>query len=115
MATTNQLSTLPITYHDCLDDALECWLEEWDLDGSWLRTATETAIRTRHHDAVIEEWHRARRDPYAHRDYPDVFTICLGPVVAYYSIEPTAIMVRGYGRDLPDDADLGFDGGGVFY
>lgn len=114
MTTTNQLSTLPITYYIALDHALGCWLEEWELDGTWLRTATETAIRTRHHDAVIEEHHKAHHDPVAHRDLPDIFTICLGPVVAYYSIEPTAIMVRGYGRDLPDDADIHADGGACF-
>lgn len=96
----------PIVYHIALGRSFDGWAEGCGMQADELRTASEQAILTRHHEAEItHESHRARGKQ------PDIWELSLGNVNVVYSIEPHAVVIRGYCWE-PDPAT---DDGGGFY
>lgn len=84
--------TLPIKYHDALGN-LEDSVATYRCTSHELKDATERAIRSRHHEAVVETPMRA-----AARGY-DIYLlgIQVGKAVRVgYSVEPEAVVVRGF-------------------
>lgn len=99
----------PMTYYPALDQAFDDWAAACGWDPQSLRQASEQAIRGRHHEATIEhEAHKARGIQ------PDIFSLSLGSVNVYYTVEPTEIVIRGYGYEI-DHEPLDYRDGGGFY
>jgi hypothetical protein len=82
----------PIVYelgggdHEFWADAVGCTPIE-------LRDATESLIRTCHHAAILES--------KAVAPFPEVYRLGLGCLVVFYTVEREAIVVRGYGENIP--------------
>ena len=99
----------PITYHEVLDETFDGWATECGWEPHRLRQASEKAIRTRHHEARIDhDAHRARGWQ------PDIWTLSLGSVDVIYTVEPEAVVIRGYIWDLDREPLDDFDGGGCY-
>lgn len=99
-----------IEYHRAVDSAFEGWAEECRWNPTELRRASETAIRERHSQAVIEhETHRA------HGRQPDIFQLDLGSSVqVIYTVEPHGVVIRGYCHEIQGEPRDDFDGGGFY-
>ena len=107
--TGRYFSGKPVSYHRALDQTYDAWASECGRDPKSLRDATEQAICTRHHEAIIDdECHKARRNQ------PDIFTLSLGSLQVFYTVEPCEILVRGYGWDIDREPLDDFDGGGFY-
>lgn len=100
---------LPIIYHEALEQAYDDWATEIGEKPLRLRQLTEDAIRTRHHDARIQ--HDSLR---ATEQRSDIYELPLDSYVVYFSIDADAVMVRGYGWDIPREPLDDFDGGGFW-
>ena len=99
----------PITYYPVIEEEYDNWAEACGRDPEYLRQATEKAIRTRHHEAIIMfESHKA------HGNQPDIFTLSLGSVDVIYTVEPSEVMIRGYCGDVEGEP-LDDVSGGAFY
>ena len=99
----------PISYHPTLDRAFDGWASECGWDSQSLRLASEQAIRSRHHEAIIEhETNKARGNQ------PDIFTLSLASVDVYYTMEPVEVMIRGYGWEIDHEPLGDLDGGGFY-
>ena len=73
----------PINYHPALDGEFDAWASDCGWDPESLRRASETAIRSRHHEAIIEhESHKACGNQ------PNIFTLFLGSLGVVYTVEP---------------------------
>jgi hypothetical protein len=107
--TNRYFGSKPISYHRCLDKSLDAWASECDWDPESLRQTSELAIRTRHHEAIIE-----RESPKARGNRPDVFSLSLGSVQVFYTVECTEVMIRGYGWEIDREPLDDFDGGGFY-
>jgi hypothetical protein len=97
-----------ITFHEVLEDLFDGWASACGWEPDALRLATTSAIRRRHRDAIIE--HEANR---ARGRQPDVWTLDLGGVRVIYTVEPKAVMVRGYTWDVTETSAPD-DGGGHY-
>ena len=99
---------LPVRYHANLESDFESWAASCGMTPRRLRSATKRAIQTRRHEAYIEgDWHRAQGRR------PNVYTLPLDSIEVYYTIEHEAVIIRGYGWDVPGDPDES-DGGGYY-
>ena len=99
----------PISYYPRLNDAFDGWAADCGWDVLSLRRASEHAIRSRHHDALIErKSHRARGNQ------PDIFTLSLGSVDVIYTVELLEVMIRGYGWEIDGEPLDDYDGGGFY-
>ena len=109
---TNKLPTdprKPIVFHPVLNDQFADWAAACNWHPRLLRKATEKAIRTRHQEATIKhESHRAKGRQ------PDIWTLSLGSVEVIYTVQPHAVVIRGYGWDLHREPLDDFDGGGHY-
>ena len=104
-----RVTNKPITYHPAFDQEFEGWAAACRWDPQSLRQASQQAIRGRHHEATIEqESHKARGIQ------PDVFSLSLGSVNVYYTVEAIEIVIRGYGYEI-DHEPLDYGDGGGFY
>jgi hypothetical protein len=104
-----QIDGKPITYYSALERCFDDWAKECGFEPQSLRQASEQAIRTRHHEATIEhESHKARGIQ------PDIFSLPLGSANVYYTVEPQAIVIRGYGYEIDREPLDDFDGGGFY-
>jgi hypothetical protein len=100
---------IPISYHLALDEAFDDWAVACGWEPQPLRHASEQAIRSRHHDAVIShECYKARGN------HPDVFTLSLGSVEVIYTVEPREVVIRGYGWEIDHEPLDDYDGGGFY-
>jgi hypothetical protein len=90
---------LPIVYHDALEQAYDGWAAEIGEKPLRLRQLTERAIRTRHDEAQIRH---------------GICELQLNSCVVYFSIEADAVLVRGYGWDIPREPLDDLDGGGFW-
>jgi len=108
--TTETKFTLPITHDKFHDHEFDAFASECGSNPNVLREATETAIRTRHHEARIDDpSHRANGRQ------PGILTLSLGlprSVQVVYTVEPHAVVIRGYSWDIVgeprDDKDGGY-------
>lgn len=109
--TTLECASVPenITYQHALVEELGIFAEQFGYSVDELRELSETAIRTRWHEAYIE--HVAYR---ANGRQPDVWTLRLGPNYVYFTVELHAVVIRGYGYDI-DHEPLDDRDGGYFY
>jgi len=99
----------PITYYPAVEEEYDNWAVACGCDPEYLRQASEEAIRTRHHEAIIVyETHRA------HGNQPDIFTLSLGSVDVIYTVEPSEVMIRGYGGDVEGEPLDDVSGGGFY-
>jgi len=99
----------PVTYHKALERAFDGWAAACGWDAQSLRQATEQAIRTRHHEALIDqESHKARGKQ------PDIFTLWLDSVRVYFTVEPDEIVIRGYAYEIDGEPLDDWDGGGFY-
>lgn len=104
-----QIGDKPITYYPSLEECFDDWAAACGFDPQSLRQASEQAIHIRHHEAIIEhESHKARGIR------PDVFSLSLGSVNVYYTVEPRDIVIRGYSYELGHEPLDDFDGGGFY-
>ena len=104
-----ELPSRPISYHPGVSDSFDGWAAGCGFHPETLRRATEFEIRNRHHEAIPED---AR---YKHRpDSADIYRLSLGTVDVYYSIEPSEVVVRGYGWEIPREPLDDHDGGGYY-
>lgn len=99
----------PISYHPALTDALDDWLSDCGWKPHSLRRASEQAIRSRHHEAIIE--HEANR---ARGNQPDIFSLSLGSANVYYTVESVELVIRGYGWEIDHEPLGDLDGGGFY-
>ena len=99
----------PISYHPILHREFGDWASECGWDPQSLRLASEQAIRSRHHEAIIE--HEANK---ARGNQPDIFTLSLASVDVYYTMEPVEVMIRGYGWEIDHEPLGNLDGGGFY-
>ena len=103
---------LPITYDITVNGEFDGWATWCGTTPSRLRKATEQSLRTRQHEAFIEhESHKARGRQ------PNIYTLDLGLtpwVEVFYTIEPHAIVVRGYAWEISGEP-LDDRGCGYFY
>jgi hypothetical protein len=109
---TNKLHTRTlktITYDKGFDDTFDGWAAECGWEPKSLRRASEKAIRTRHHEATHR--HEANK---ARGRQPDIWHLSLGTVWVIYTVEPHAVVVRGYAWDLDRKPLDAFDGGGHY-
>lgn len=102
------ITRLPITIHYMLDSQYDCWAKDCKQSPQQLRQMSEEAIRTRHHEAKIEDGHEADGRQ------PDILTLQLGTIEMFYTIETHAVVIRGYGWELDREPLDDFDGGGFF-
>lgn len=110
MQATHRLSAgIPITYDPILERGFDDWASECDWDPKMLRLASEQAIRSRHHEAIIEHEANKARDKQ-----PDIFTLSLASVGVYYTVDPVEVMIRGYGWEIDHEPLDDFDGGGFY-
>lgn len=94
----------PIIYKTSLDRMFDGWAEDCGWQQDKLRTASEQAIRTRHHEAeIIDESYGARGK------LPDIWELSLGNVNVVYTVEPHAVVIRGYHWE--PDPETGHGGG----
>lgn len=100
---------LPITYHSVLEESFGDWARTMGLMPALLRKVSELAIRRSHHEAFIEDESREARGRQ-----PDIFTLWIDPFKLYYTIEPHAVVIRGYGWDIKGEPLDDFDGGGLY-
>ena len=98
-----------ISYHPILDREFDGWASECGWDPQSLRLASEQAIRSRSHEAIIE--HEANK---ARTNQPDIFTLSLASVDVYYTVEPVEVMIRGYGWEIDHEPIGDLDGGGFY-
>jgi hypothetical protein len=98
-----------ITYHPALDSDYDYWAEACGREPQSLRHVSEHAIRTRHHEAIIED-----ESNRACGDRPDVYTLSLGSVAVFYSVEESTVMIRGYCWELDREPLDDHDGGGFY-
>ena len=104
-----QIDGKPITYYSALEESFDDWAAECGFEPQSLREASEHAIRTRHHHAIIEhESHKARGIQ------PDIFSLSLVSANVYYTVEEQAIVIRGYGYEIDHEPLDDFDGGGFY-
>lgn len=99
-----------IRYDSTIERDFAWWAKGCGVDPKRLRELTETGIRKRHSEARIDhEAHRAtdRR--------PDVFTLSLGGFDVFYSVEPDAVVVRGYAWNCEGPLLDDFAGGGFYW
>ena len=107
--TRGHFANKPISNHPCLEESFDAWASACGRTSRFLRQATEHVIRSRHQEAIVEhESHKARGNQ------PDVFTLPLGPVVVFYSVESSAVLIRGYGWKPEEEPVDDFDGGGFY-
>ena len=99
----------PITYHPALDEAFDGWASDCGWEPQSLRRASEQAIRSRHHDAII-----AHESDKARGNQPDIFTLSLGSVDVIYTLEPREVVIRGYGWEMDHEPLDDYDGGGFY-
>lgn len=108
-ANHRDLAHLPITFYPALDEHYDLWAAEIGTPPLLLRQLTVAAIRTRHHEAR-----------FAHGRVPpvvrpcDVYELPLDTCSVYFSVESSAIVVRGYGWNIPREPLDDFDGGGFY-
>jgi hypothetical protein len=98
-----------ILYHPHLDENFDNWASQCGWNPKGLRDATQQAILSRHHEAVIE--HESRK---ARGTQPDIFTLSLGLVDVYYTVEAQTVVVRGYGWEISGEPANDWDGGGLY-
>lgn len=109
MENNKEPHSLAVTYHSQLADIFQDWAAAAGYNSIQLRINTEQAIRTRHHEAFIEhESHKASGTQ------PDVFTLSLGSIDVYYTIEPPGVVVRGYAWEIQGEPLDDYDGGGFY-
>lgn len=102
------LAMLPIDFHPAVSSHVEAWAMYCGVPSSKLCRSTEHQIRTRHHEAVKDDFSR-----YEQNGFPiDIFGLPVGSGLAHYSIEPTAIVVRGYSWKIIGEPLDNHDGGG---
>jgi hypothetical protein len=101
--------TKPIRFHPCLNDAFDAWASACGYDPDALKRASEHAVCTRHHEAVIERESDTRR-----KNQPAVFRLSLGAIRVYYTVERLAVVIRGYGWEIDGEPLDDFDGGGFY-
>lgn len=107
--TENNHTGKPITYHPSLDDSFDAWASACGWDPQSLRQSSQQAIRTRHHEAIVQhESHRRRGNQ------PDILTLSLGSLHVTYTVEPTQVMIRGYAWEIDGEPLDDFDGGGFY-
>ena len=99
----------PILFHPTLKRQLEVWAHSCGWNPAVLQAGSETVIKTRWHDA---RFYGSLFDPDL--GLPDVFTLKLGNVDVFFSPEPHAIVIRGYGWD-PVEHGLNPEDTGGFY
>jgi hypothetical protein len=87
--------TLRVIYHHGLTDEIHDWSAMVGWSTALLRLKTEAAIRDCHHAALIQSRAVGR--------HPDVYGLGLGPLIVCYTVEPEAVVVRGYAPNLPVD------------
>ena len=73
-----------------------------------LRQASEKAIRSGHHRAVLE--HKSDRGVGTLA----IFSLSLGSCQVFYSLDSKQVMIRGYAWDLDHEPRDDFDGGGFY-
>lgn len=92
-----------------LDKEFDIWTSDCGWDPHSLRRPSESTIRSRDHEAIIEhEFHKACGNQ------PNIFTLYLGSLGVVYTEEPAGVMIRGYGRDIDREPLDDYDGGGVY-
>lgn len=85
---------LPITYYPgMLQYDIGFWAGRVGWSPSRLQRATESVIRKCHHAAVLESRAVHLR--------PEVYELGIGPLIVMYTVEPEAVVVRGYAPNLP--------------
>jgi len=99
--------SLPITFHYAVEQLFEAYAEGVGLKPDRLRQTTLKAIRTHHREAIIE--HPCQRGDELG---PDCYTLRRESFSIYFSIEPHAVVVRGYGWEIDGEPLDDFDGGG---
>lgn len=102
------IATACIRYHSGVDGALEGWAQACGRDPEELRSASEMAIRSRHHDSIVEAGHEADDQR------PDVFTLTFDNLQVFYSLEGGHVLIRGYGYEADGEPADDFEGGGFF-
>ena len=107
--TTRYFTDRPISYYLALDAAFDGWASDCGWEPQSLRRASEQAIRSRHHDAVI-----AHESDKARGNQPDIFTLSLGSVDVIYTVEPREVVIRGYGWEIDHEPLDDYDGGGFY-
>lgn len=102
---------LPIVYYTALDREIDIDAEERGWEPSELRKASEMAVRTRHHEAEItHESHKACGRQ------PDIWELSLGNISVAYTIEPHAVVIRGYVWEFdPESLDEHEEAGRIYW
>lgn len=98
---------LTIAFHTNVDDVLRDCARLLGWRTERLREATKTAIRSRHHEAIL-----ARESHRANGRQPDIYQLSIGTGYVYYTVEPQMVVVCGYGWDIPGEPLDDLDGGG---
>lgn len=93
-ATRTTPLTLPVTYFPGLETDIECWAEEIGWHTDTLRQAAESVVRNSHHAATIT--------CKAIGSAPEVYQLGIESLLVFYTVEPLAIVVRGFALNLPD-------------
>lgn len=104
-----QRTTRPIVFAPPLDFYLDGWAVESGWKPRLLRQEIRRSIRNRHHEATLEP------DRYKHSPrQPDTYHLAIGSCEITYTIEPDAIVVRGYGWPIDREPLDDMDGGAFF-
>ena len=101
-----------VIYDYKLATKLEHWARFCSFKPDSLRKASKKAVRTNHHKAFfIHESHEA------HGNQPNIYTQTLRKrpsVYIHYTIEPHAIVIRGYAWRIVDEQLGAFIGGAIY-
>jgi hypothetical protein len=92
----------PITYDVPLEQCFEGWAEACKMTPQALRTISETAIKTRHNEAVLP--HPA---DYARGRQPNIWHLAVGDIHVIYTVEPDSVVIRGYWYESDEPEDGG--------
>jgi hypothetical protein len=103
---------LPIAFHPVLNAKLKGWAKNCGYKTSFLRAATPKAIRSRHSESRLKrKWQKATGDQ------PDIHRLNLDAeqrMFIYYTIESSAVVIRGYGFRFEWDTGDDTEEGGLF-
>lgn len=96
----------PVIYDPGVEIHINYWAAECGCALAELRQLSEQAIRTSHDQATLHDQARGRQ--------PAIWELDFGKGRVVYTVEPRAVVIRGYHYDVPGEPLDECDGGGYF-